>query len=69
MKDVLLFKQKYFVNTKLIWIYLQLTQMPFSYLDVMCNKRILIEISHEDPDIQAEIDKGLAVNILYDSSR
>ena len=24
---------------------------------------------HEDPEIQAEIDKGLAVNILYDSSR
>lgn len=23
---------------------------------------------HEDPDIQDEIDKGLAVNILYDSS-
>jgi hypothetical protein len=24
---------------------------------------------HEDPEIQAAIDKGLAVNILYDSSR
>ena len=24
---------------------------------------------HEDPEIQAEIDKGLTVNILYDSSR
>jgi len=24
---------------------------------------------HEDPEIQAAIDKGLAVNILYDSSQ
>ena len=24
---------------------------------------------HEDPEIQAAIDKGLAVNILYDSSK
>ena len=24
---------------------------------------------HEDPEIQAAIDKGLAVNILYDSNR
>ena len=31
--------------------------------------RFSFKQDHEDPDIQAEIDKGLAVNILYDSSR
>jgi len=31
--------------------------------------RFSYQQEHEDPDIQREIDKGLEVNILYDSSR
>jgi hypothetical protein len=32
------------------------------------SKRLKIG-EHEDPEIQAELDKGLAVNILYDPNK
>ena len=28
-----------------------------------------LKMGHEDPEIQAELDKGLAVNILYDPNK
>jgi hypothetical protein len=39
-------------------LFFQVNQMVFN-----CKQE------HKDPEIQAAIDKGLAVNILYDSNR
>ena len=38
-------------------------------LDLILIGRFSHKQEHEDPEIQAGIDKGLAVNILYDSSK
>jgi hypothetical protein len=42
-------------------LFINVNQIVFKF--VYCQQ------DHEDPEIQAELDKGKIVNILYDSSR